>query len=328
VFNERKTKLTLLSLLSAVAIASTAFAGISIYAQTDGSNMTTFEEQAQNATEDTTTTGNATSSANATNLTGGNTSTADVQGLFNGLVVCDVGTAEVNGETQAASVDNSTLGTPTVSVKVMTQTEVAAATDNETGIASANDTSIASAGCKMLGEDTSTSGNATESDMSNATSAGGNTTLTVNATSTSSNMTSTAASDTGSNQQILVIDGQDFAPRQVVLIFSNDQLVGIDDVDGSGNIEAKIPEPHAGSSNSTSTASASTDLRFVESGTLRSGTFSFDGQTLTSAEQGEIQAEGSGNQTSISLTGNATSPATDNSTSSVTNSTSNSTSMQ
>jgi len=120
----------------------------------------------------------------------------------------------------------------------------------------------------------------------------------------------------------------------VVLIFSNDKLVGIDDVDGSGHIEAKIPEPQAGSSNGTSTASASTDLRFVESGTLRSGTFSFDGQTLTSAGQGDIQAEGSGNQAATSSTGNATSTgnttstATGNSTSSTTNSTGNYTSMQ
>ena len=319
-FNERKTKLTLLSLLSAVAVLSTAFAGISIYAQTDDSNMTTFEEQAQNATEDTTTAGNATSPDNATRTTGTNesTSTADVQGLFNGLIVCDVGTAEVNGQTQSASVDNSTLGTPTVSVKVMSETEVAAAAGNETGTASANDTGTASAGCRILGEGTSTSGNAT----GNATSAG-NVTSTNNPSSNTTTSTSTAA--TGSDK-ILVIEGQDFARGQVVLIFSNNNLVGIDDVDEGGRIEAKIPEPQVGGSNGTSTASASTDLRFVESGTLRSGTFSFDGQTLTSAEQGDIQSEGSANQTSTSSTGNATS--TSNNTSSATNSTGNNTTTQ
>jgi hypothetical protein len=325
VFNERKTKLTLLSLLSAVAVMSTAFAGISIYAQTDGSNTTTFEEQAQNGTEGATTAANTTSSGNDTSAssTNGDTSTADVKGLFDGLVVCDVGTAEVNGQTQTASVDNSTLCTPTVSVKVMTETEVAAAAGNETGTASTSDTSTASAGCKMLGEGTSTSGNATGSAMStgNATSTG-NTTSSLNTTSTSGNTTSTAASDaTDSNRQILVIDGQDFAPGQVVLIFSDNQLVGIDDVDGSGNIEAKIPEPHAGSSTGTSTAGAGTDLRFVESGTLRSGTFSYDGQTLTSAGQGDVQAEG----TTTSSTDNATSSAAGNSSSSTTNSTDNST---
>ena len=302
----------MLSLLSAVAVLSTAFAGISTYAQTDGSNATTFEEQAQNGTEDATTTVSTTSSDNSGSASSTNrdTSTADVKGLLDGLVVCDLGTAEVNSQTQTASVDNSKLGTPTVSVKVMTETEVAAAAGNETGTASTSDTNTASAGCKILGEDKSSSGNAT-----------GSATSTGNATSTSGNTTSTAASDaTDSNRQILVIDGKDFAPGQVVLIFSDNKLVGIDDVDGSGNIEAKIPEPHASGSTSTSTASTSTDLRFVESGTLRSGTFSYDGQTLTSSEQGDIQAEGT-----TTSTDNATSTATGNSSGSTTNSTGNST---
>ena len=326
-FNERKTKLTLLSLLSAVAVLSTAFAGISTYAQTDSSNTTTFEDEAQNGTEDSTTTVSTTSSDNSdsakssndtstahdsANSTSSGTSTADVKGLFDGLIVCDVGTAEVDSQTQSASVDNSNLGTPTVTVKVMTQEEVAAAAGNETGTASTSNTNTDSAGCKILGKDNSTNDNGTSTD---------------NAQSTSSNTTSTASSGApDSNQQILVIDGKDFAPGQVVLIFSDNQLVGIDDVDNSGNIEAKIPQPHAGGSNGTSTASASTDLRFVESGTLRSGTFSYDGQTLTSSQQGDIQAEGSATP---SPDNNTTSPASGSSSSNnTTNNTGNSTPTQ
>ena len=47
-FGERKTKLTLLSLLSALVVISTASVGVSIYAQeagVDDSELTTFEEE-------------------------------------------------------------------------------------------------------------------------------------------------------------------------------------------------------------------------------------------------------------------------------------------
>lgn len=45
----------MLSLLSAVVVISTAFVGISIYAQTDDSELTTFEEEALTASNATST---------------------------------------------------------------------------------------------------------------------------------------------------------------------------------------------------------------------------------------------------------------------------------
>jgi hypothetical protein len=66
-FKERKTKFALLSHLSAVVVVSTAFVGISIYAQTDNSELTTLEEEAIIAGEEfEDTMGNATSDDNAT----------------------------------------------------------------------------------------------------------------------------------------------------------------------------------------------------------------------------------------------------------------------
>jgi len=54
----------LLSLLSALVAISTAFVGSSIYAQTDDSNMTTFEEEAAKPTEEGTALDNTTSTNN------------------------------------------------------------------------------------------------------------------------------------------------------------------------------------------------------------------------------------------------------------------------
>jgi hypothetical protein len=125
-----------------------------------------------------------------------------------------------------------------------------------------------------------------------------NETGTSNATSTGSLGTSNETSISSaqeSNKEILVIEGQDFVPGQVVLIFSGNALIGIDDVDSGGNIEANVPMPSGGETATASndTASNSTEIRLVESGTQRSTTFEFDGQTLTAPAGSDIKAEGS-----------------------------------
>jgi hypothetical protein len=104
-------------------------------------------------------------------------------------------------------------------------------------------------------------------------------------------VTSTA-STAGSDEEILVIEGQDFAPGQVVLIFSENGLLGIDDVDPVGNIEAKIPMPDTSDTTiaGNDTASTSIELQFVETGTQRTALFDFDGETLTTAAGGDIEA--------------------------------------
>jgi hypothetical protein len=311
-FKERKTKFALLSLLSALVVVSTAFAGISIYAQTDDSELTTFEEEAI-AGEEFEDTMNATDD--------GSTSTADLS-FLDGLVVCDVGAAEISDETEVAAFDNASLTTPTVSVEVMTETEVAELAANETETAS--ETSVASANCMLMGEDdTSTSGNVTDADDATPAS---NMTGTANATDSAmpelgSNATSTASSP-GSDDEILVIEGQDFVPGQVVLMFSEDALVGIDDVDDNGEIEAKIPAPDSGDTAIAGNDTASTELRFVESGTQRTATFEFDGETLTASEGGNIEAadDGGDAMTTPAPSSNATSTNTTS-----TNSTSNTT---
>lgn len=307
-FKERKTKFALLSLLSALVVVSTAFAGISIYAQTDDSELTTFEEEAIAEGEEFEDTMNATDD--------GSTSTADLS-FLDGLVVCDVGTAEISDETGVAALDNASLTTPTVSVEVMTKTEVAELAANETKTAS--EISVASANCVLTGggDDTSTSGNAT--DANDATPAS-NMTGTANATDSAmpepgSNATSTASTP-GSDGEILVIEGQDFVPGQVVLMFTEDALVGIDDVDDNGEIESKIPAPDSGDTAIAGNDTAVTVLRFLESGTQRTATFEFDGETLTASEGGDIEpADGgdamtmpapSSNTTSTNSTSNAT----------------------
>jgi len=298
----------LLSLLSALVVVSTAFAGISVYAQTDDSELTTFEEEAIAQGEEFDDTMNATDD--------GSTSTADLS-FLDGLVVCDVGTAEISDETGVAALDNASLTTPTVSVEVMTETEVAELAANETETAS--ETSVASANCVLTGggDDTSTSSNAT--DANDATPAS-NMTGTANATDSAmpepgSNATSTA-STRGSDGEILVIEGQDFVPGQVVLMFTEDALVGIDDVDDNGEIESKIPAPDSGDTAIAGNDTAVTVLRFLESGTQRTATFEFDGETLTASEGGDIEpADGgdamtmpapSSNTTSTNSTSNAT----------------------
>lgn len=268
----------MLSLLSALVVASTAFVGVSIYAQTDDSELTTFEEEAISAGEQfEDMTGNSTSD----DATDGGTSIADVS-ILEGLVVCNLGTAEITGETEVASFDETT--TPTVSVTVMSETEVAELAANETETASVADP----ARCVLTDGGDDSSGDAADATPDAGGNATSTTTSTDNATSTSSE-DATSTSTLGSDGEILVIEGQDFASGQVVLMFTENALVGIDDVDENGEIEAKIPMPDGGE---TAVAGV-TELRFLESGTQRTTTFEFDGETLTAAEGGDIEAEGS-----------------------------------
>ena len=270
-FKHRLNKLTLLSLLSAVVVVSTAITGISIYsaqaATDDDSNVTTTssEEKAGHSGSD----DSLTSSNNM------NTSGVDVKSLFEGLVVCDLGASEINGQTHSAAIDKGTLDTPKVSVKVMTEREVASLASNETqtSSSSSNDTNIASADCMMLNKSASTSGS------SNETTADNNNKTSSSSSSASSN--SSGSSTAISKDRIAVIEGKDFAPGQVVLVFSNHALVAIDDVDNNGRIDAKVPADRLGS-----------EINFVESGTNRTVSFNFDGKTLTSSgQEGNIIAE-------------------------------------
>ncbi|HZC88764.1 MAG TPA: hypothetical protein VE199_04025 [Nitrososphaera sp.] len=277
-FKHRLNKLTLLSLLSAVVVVSTAITGISIYsaqaATDDDSNVTTTssEEKAGHSGSD----DSLTSSNNM------NTSGVDVKSLFEGLVVCDLGASEINGQTHSAAIDKGTLDTPKVSVKVMTEREVASLASNETqtSSSSSNDTNIASADCMMLNKSasTSSSNNATTSDNNNKTSS---------SSSSASSSNSTGSSTAISKDRIAVIEGQDFVPGQVVLVFSNHALVAIDDVDNNGRIDAKVPADRLGS-----------EINFVESGTNRTASFNFDGKTLTSSgqESNTIAENGSAEQ--------------------------------
>ena len=278
-FKHRLNKLTLLSLLSAVVVVSTAITGISIYsaqaATDDDSNVTTTssEEKAGHSGSD-----NSLTSSNNMNTSG-----VDVKSLFEGLVVCDLGASEINGQTHSAAIDKKTLDTPKVSVKVMTEREVASLASNETqtSSSSSNDTNIASADCMMLNKSASTSSS------NNATTSDNNNNNKTSSSSSSASSNSTGSSTAISKDRIAVIEGQDFAPGQVVLVFSNHALVAIDDVNNNGRIDAKVPADRLGS-----------EINFVESGTNRTVSFNFDGKTLTSSgqESNTIAENGSAEQ--------------------------------
>lgn len=320
-FGERKTKLTLLSLLSALVVISTASVGVSIYAQeagVDDSELTTFEEEELMAEQE----DDDAETSSADNATDDGTTIAEVRTLFDGLVVCDAGEVTVDEpETETAGLDDATAATPTVSVSIMTETEVAAIATNETETASADDeTETASADCFRIGgaddddEETSTSGDAAEADMDATPMGDNNATSSANATDGSSELTTfeeeamsgeeEASNDTSvtmpasdaslleTEQQIMVIEGQDFAPGQVVLVFSSNALLAIDEVDEEGSIDAKVP-----------VTEVDNEIRFVESGTMRTADFAFDGETLISAEGvGEIQAESAEEDESMTAT--------------------------
>jgi hypothetical protein len=271
-FKHRQNKLTLLSLLSAVVVISTAITGISIYSaqaatDEDSPNTTTLEEARQSSSNNN---DSATSSNNE------NAPSVDVKSLFAGLVVCDLGASEINGETHSSTIDKGTLDTPKVSVKVMTGREVASLKSNETQTSSSNDeTNTASADCMMLNKSTSASSN-------NASATDNN-----NASSSSRPSDSNTSNPAASKDKIAVIEGQDFAHGQVVLVFSKDALVAIDDVDNNGQIDAKVPVDRLGN-----------EINFVESGTNRTASFNFDGQALTSSgEKGNIIAGDNTNST-------------------------------
>lgn len=300
----------LLSFLSAAVVISTAFVGISIYAQSaDDSDFTTLEEEDKSEQETTASGSSNNSTQNATADDSEATTLAEVRLLFDGLVACNIGTAQINApenETRIAESLNASRA-PTVSVTVMTETEIADAAANETETAS-SEPQIASANCFSFGSastaNTTSTANVTNDVMGNATTFAANTTSTntttmTNATGTASNATSIAnTTTTASDSEILVIDGQDFAPGQVVLMFSSNALVGIDDVDPTGDIESKVPA-----------AQLSNELEFVESGTTRTATFSFDGQTLIAAKAGDIPAEGAQGESlppAVPLPGNMT----------------------
>ena len=277
-----------------------------IYAQeVDDSELTTFEEEALKAEEEITTTSDDDASsaylsgqrvdddsANDTE-TASETETADLDSLFAGLIVCDLGPVDASAPDETAIAALEDLPTPTVSVTVMSETEVAEAAANETTTASANETQIATAECMNLGgdDDNATSTSSTADDMSNETSTAGNATSTTdgNATSSANATSASNATSIAGDEEIAVIEGQDFAPGEVVLVFSSNAIVAIDDVDESGDIEAKVPMSNVGN-----------DISFVETGTQRSTEFNFDGQTLIAAEgQGEIQAEGTNQELDI-----------------------------
>jgi hypothetical protein len=311
-FNEGKTKFALLSLLSALVVASTAFVGVSIYAQTDDSELTTFEEEAiasGEQFEDTMSLDNATSDDSASE--DDSTSAADVQSLLDGMVVCNVGAGEVSGETQTASsfLEEIARVAPAISVDLMSESEVAALSDEETETASAGDgTSTESADCVLVGEDEAND---------NVTSASGA------ASSASEESDTTSTSALSSDRQILVIEGQDFAPGQVVLMFLDNELRGIDDVDDNGEIEAKIPVPENSETAVAGTGSDPLELRLLESGTQRTANFDFDGETLTASANSDVEV--ADDETSTSDNGetstNDTSVANDTSTSNSTNAT-------
>jgi hypothetical protein len=319
-FKERKTKLTLLSLLSALVVISTASMGM-IYAQeADDSELTTFEEEALRDGEETTAgtsddtdtsaylSGRAVSDDDNTTDTA-ETEIADIRSLFDGLIVCDLGVLEATAPDETEIAASSNLTTPTVSVTVMSETEVAEVVANETATAeaaanetstAADETEVASAQCMSLGgdDDNATSTSSTADDMGNATSdAGDNATSTdgnatsMNATGTSSaNATSSSnVTSTAEDEQIAVIEGQDFAPGEIVLVFSSNAIVAIDDVNDGGDIDAKVPLDSVGNS-----------FMFVESGTTRTAEFNFDGETLIAAAgEGDIQAEGTNDELDI-----------------------------
>ncbi|HEX7031753.1 MAG TPA: hypothetical protein VF172_02015 [Nitrososphaera sp.] len=290
-FKEGKTRFALLSLLSALTVASTAFVGVSIYAQTaDDSDLTTFEEEAIASGEqfedsmDPDNNDEASSSDdNASEDDDGSTSTPDVGSLLNGLVVCNVGESEISDETQTASSFLDEIGRvkPTVSVSVMSEDEVAALAESETETAASEDDETSStapdADCVRVGED--------EED-DNVTSA--NSVTSSSASEEESGTTSTSALD--SDRQILVIEGQDFVPGQAVLMFIENELRGIDDVDDNGDIEAKIPVPE-NSKTAVAGIGDPMELRLVETGTQRTANLDFDGETLTAPANSDIEVD-------------------------------------
>ncbi|HXG07466.1 MAG TPA: hypothetical protein VNI77_09105 [Nitrososphaera sp.] len=263
-FKERKTRFALLSLLSALAVASNALTGVSIYAENadDGELTATTEAKAsEEKSKDSTDPDNK-----------------DVVSLLEGLIVCNVGEVEISGETRTASsyLEETDGSKPTISITVMPEAEVAALADKDTERAASEDDKASSAAppakCVRLGEDQ-------EDDN----------TTTANSVASSENESGkTSASARDSDRQILLIEGQNFVPGEVVLMFIENELRGIDDVNDSGEIEAKIPVPER-SETTVAGIGDPMELRFVESGTQRTGNLEFDGETLIAHDGSDIE---------------------------------------
>ena len=287
-FKDRKTNLTLLSILSAAIAMSGVASGIpalATHAAMDDSNMNTSKDVANSSIEHNakSTDGKSTSHVDGTKgyhtgTVGESTSMANLKSLFEGLVVCDLGTSEIHRQMQ----HDGMLGTPKVSVKVVPWTDLASSVSHEKQTSSDNNTkSSESAPCKKLGDGNTS----TESKDTSSASYGSNTKSMSNTQPTSSDhkiSSGTSSKDAMPNKQIAVIEGNDFAPGQVVLVYSNHALVTIDDVSRNGQIDAKVPLDKLGN-----------EIRFVESGTNRVATFNFNGHTLISSGQGDIIAENS-----------------------------------
>jgi len=245
VFKDRKTKLTLLSLISAAVLVSTAFAGISIYAQvaTNDNKMIPYEEQAL-------------SSSSTTNKhTSEISSIANVKSSLDGMVVCDVGQSKIKSHTSSATLDNG--GLPKVSLEVMTAREVASLESHDTKTSKANYEAHSSyVDCKSLDYTKSTTSSSASTSYNNK------------------------KLSTTPYKEVAVIEGRDFTVGQVVLVFSNNALVAIDDVDNHGQISARVPTDNLGK-----------EIKFVESGTHRTASFDFNGDTLISSHKGDIVTE-------------------------------------
>jgi hypothetical protein len=127
-FKERKTRFALLSLLSALLGVSTAFVGISIYAQTDDSELTTFEEEAIAAGADM-----------------GDTGLEDTDAAITDDVANETETASTDDEASTGSADcipmtsgdNETSTDATNATSTLSSTEL---TGNATGIDNATST--------------------------------------------------------------------------------------------------------------------------------------------------------------------------------------------
>ena len=299
-FKDRQAKLTFLSFLSALVVISTTFTGISVYAVVakDDSQMTTTTTNSAGTTmefsnnvitaqplSDTSARSNTPQMMTADENT--TTSQANLNELFNGLVVCNLGTANIDSNrTQTVTVDNSSASViPKVSVKILAESELASLASNVTKGISDNNTSTATVHCKALskGTPTGSSISANNSTISNGTEV-----------SSSPSLNNSNTTTTNSEKKIAVIQGQDFTSGQVVLVFSRNALVAIDDVNGSGQIDARVP-----------VASLGNEIKFVESGTNRTATFEFNGNDLIPAAQGKIVSESS-SPTNQNMTTSAT----------------------
>jgi hypothetical protein len=291
-FKDRKTNLTLLSILSAAIAMSGVASGIpalATHAAVDDSNMNTSKDVTNSSIEHNAKSSDGKSTSHVdgtkgyhTGTVGESTSMANLKSLFEGLVVCDLGTSEIHRQMQHDAIHDGMFGTPTVSVKVVPWTDLVSPVSHEKQTSSDNNTkSSESAPCKKLGNGNTS----TESKDASSVSDSSKTKSMSNTQPTSSDhkiSSGTSSKDAMPNKQIAVIEGNDFAPGQVVLVYSNHALVTIDDVSRNGQIDAKVPLDKLGN-----------EIRFVESGTNRVATFNFNGHTLISSGQGDIIAENS-----------------------------------